>query len=117
MRDYLLYAFAAIAAVLLTWNLHHVFMDLPPVIQNVGAYKIFYMHVSIIPSSFVGFFVALGASAIYLGTGDLKYDAFAAGVTEVAVVYATAGLALGSIWARFAWGIWWIGIRACRQNG
>ncbi|MEP7352966.1 MAG: cytochrome c biogenesis protein CcsA [Acidobacteriota bacterium] len=107
MRDYFLYGFAAIAAMLLTWNLHHIFIDLPPVIQNVGAYKIVYMHVSIILASFIGFFVSLAASSIYLATGNLKYDAFAAGVTEVAVVYATAGLALGSLWGRFAWGIWW----------
>jgi heme exporter protein C len=51
--------------------------------------------------------VALVASALYLKTGALKYDAFAAGVTEVAVAFASVNLASGMIWARYAWGIWW----------
>ncbi len=38
---------------------------------------------------------------------DLKYDAVAASVTEVAWVFATIVLVTGSIWGRIAWGIWW----------
>jgi heme exporter protein C len=44
---------------------------------------------------------------MYLATGNFKYDSFAAGVNEVALVFATAGIAMGSIWARLDWGIWW----------
>ena len=47
------------------------------------------------------------ASLMYLGTRKLKYDAFAGGVTEVSLVFATANLVSGMIWARYAWGIWW----------
>ena len=73
----------------------------------MGAYKIIYFHVPAAFTAFTGFIVALAASGMYLYKGDLKYDAFAAGVTEVALAFATANLLTGMIWARFAWGIWW----------
>src|SRR6185369_9287488 len=56
---------------------------------------------------FTGFFVALAASGMYLATGKLKYDAFAAAVTEVSLAFATIVLATGMLWGRIIWGIWW----------
>jgi heme exporter protein C len=44
---------------------------------------------------------------VYLATGKLKFDNYAAGVTEVALAFATVNLVTGSIWGRFAWGVWW----------
>jgi heme exporter protein C len=81
--------------------------NLPAQVTNVGAYKIMYFHVPAAFTAFTGFFVALVASVMYLVTNKLKYDAFAAGVTEVALAFATANLTSGMIWGRFAWGIWW----------
>jgi heme exporter protein C len=107
MRDKILYTLAGIAAGLLAWNLYNVVMVLPPQVDNVGAYKIIYFHVPAAFTAFTGFFAALALSLLYLAKGDLKYDAFAAGVTEVALVFATVNLVTGSIWGRFAWGIWW----------
>src|SRR5580700_6960255 len=106
MRERIMYTLAAISAALLCWNLYKIFFVLP-VTANVGAYQIIYFHVPAAFSALGGFFVALVASAIYLATGNLKYDAFAAAVTEVALVFATVNLVTGSIWGRFAWGIWW----------
>src|SRR5579871_2102358 len=100
MRDKLLFALAAAAAMLLTWNIYKIFMVLP-VEANVGAYKIVYFHVPAAFTAFSGFFVALVASGLFLATGNLKYDAFAAGVTEVALAFATVNLVTGSIWGRF----------------
>jgi heme exporter protein C len=106
MREKLVYLLAAVAAALLTWNIYKIFMVLP-VEANVAAYKIVYFHVPAAITAFCGFFVALAASALYLITGDFKYDSFAAGVTEVALAFATVNLVTGSIWGRYAWGIWW----------
>lgn len=106
LRNKILIGLAAFAAVLLIWNLNTI-AALPDQVVNVGAYKIIYFHVPAAFTAFTGFFTALVASALYLMKGDLRYDAFAAGVTEVALVFATANLVSGSIWARFAWGIWW----------
>jgi heme exporter protein C len=107
MRERIIYLLAAVAAALLCWNLYNIFFVLPVATTNVGAYKIIYFHVPSIFTGFSGFFVALVASSMYLATGNLKYDAFAAAVTEVALAFATIVLATGMIWGRFAWGIWW----------
>ena len=97
---------AAVFAGILVWNMNTV-LSLPAQVQNVGAYKIIYLHVPAAFTAFTGFFAAMVASLMYLGTRKLKYDAFAGGVTEVSLVFATANLVSGMIWARYAWGIWW----------
>ncbi len=106
MREKLMYVLAAAAAALLTWNLYKIFFVLP-LTANVAAYQIVYFHVPAAFTALSGFFVALAASGLYLATGNFKYDEFAAAVTEVALAFATINLITGSIWARYAWGIWW----------
>ncbi len=106
MRQNILFLMAAVFTGILVWNMNTVY-GLPQQVQNVGAYKIIYLHVPAAFTAFTGFFAAMVASLIYLGTSKLKYDAFAGGVTEVALVFATANLLSGMIWARYAWGIWW----------
>src|SRR5215469_1502821 len=106
MREKIMYTLAAGGMALLTWNLYKILFVLPPE-ANVAAYQIVYFHVPAAFTAFTGFFVALVASGLYIAKGDLKYDAFAAGVTEVALAFASLNLATGMIWARYAWGIWW----------
>jgi heme exporter protein C len=106
MRNKLILGFAIIAAALLTWNMFTI-DKLPAQVLNVGAYKIIYFHVPAAFTAFTGFFIALVASGLFLYSGNLKYDAFAAGVTEVALAFATVNLITGMIWGRYAWGIWW----------
>ena len=106
MRERITYALAVAGMALLTWNLYKICFVLPKE-ANVAAYQIFYFHVPAALTAFSCFFVALVASGLYISSSDLKYDAFAAGVTEVAVAFASVNLATGMIWARYAWGIWW----------
>jgi heme exporter protein C len=106
MREKLMYVLAAAAGALLTWNLYKICFVLPHT-ANVAAYQIVYFHVPAAFTALSGFFVALAASGLYLATGNFKYDEFAAAVTEVALAFATVNLITGSIWARYAWGIWW----------
>jgi len=107
MRDRIMYVLASLSAVLLTWNLYKIFMILPDEKNQGAIYRIVYMHVPSIFTGFTGFFVALAASALYLITKDLKYDAFAAAVTEVSLAFASIVLATGMIWGRIIWGVWW----------
>ena len=106
-RDRLLFALAAICAVLLSVNFYKIFLILPDEANQGAIYRIVYVHVPSIFTGFTGFFVALAASSAYLATGKLKYDAFAAAVTEVSLAFATIVLATGMIWGRIIWGIWW----------
>ena len=107
MREKIMYTLASIGVAIVGWTLYKIWFFVLPAQANVAAYQIVYFHVPAALTAFTGFFVALAASGLYLGTGDLKYDAFAAGITEVAVAFATVNLATGMIWARYAWGIWW----------
>ncbi|MGA2602394.1 MAG: cytochrome c biogenesis protein CcsA [Bryobacteraceae bacterium] len=107
MREKAIYFLCAIAAVLLTWNWYKVFLIEPDELNQGAIYRIIYIHVPSAMTCATGFFIALCASIGYLWKKDLKYDAVAASVTEVAWVFATIVLVTGSIWGRIAWGIWW----------
>src|ERR1700761_999597 len=106
MREKLMYVLGAAAIALLSWNLYKIAFVLP-IQANVAAYQIFYFHVPAAFTALGGFFVALAVSCFYLATGNFKYDEVAAAVTEVALAFATVNLVTGSIWARYAGGIWW----------
>ncbi|NJD09697.1 MAG: cytochrome C biogenesis protein [Gemmatimonadetes bacterium] len=69
--------------------------------------KIMYVHVPSAWVAMVGFFVVFVASVRYLWSRDLKHDRLAAATAEVSVLFTGLTLALGSIWGRPTWGIWW----------
>src|ERR1700742_2224542 len=107
MRDKIIIGLAAIATILLAVDFYKIFMVLPDEVRQGAIYRIIYIHVPSVFTGFTGFFVALVASSLYLWKGDLKYDAIAAGVTEVSLAFAAIVLVTGSIWARIIWGVWW----------
>ena len=107
MRDKVLHAIALLAAVLLARNLYLIFLQLPDEAAQGAIYRIIYFHVPSAITAMLGFMVAGTASAIYLGSKNLRYDAVAAAVTEVSLAFATVVLVTGSIWARIIWGVWW----------
>ncbi len=107
MRDKVLHAIALLAAVLLARNLYLIFLQLPDEAAQGAIYRIIYFHVPSAITAMLGFLVAGTASAIYLGSKNLRYDAVAAAVTEVSLAFATVVLVTGSIWARIIWGVWW----------
>jgi heme exporter protein C len=107
MREKIIFVLAGICAAILSVNLYKILLVLPNEKDQGAIYRIIYFHVPSIITGFTGFFVALVASAMYLATRNLKYDAFAAAVTEVSLAFATVVLATGMIWGRIIWGIWW----------
>src|SRR5665213_3627632 len=107
MRNKIVFVLGALAAGILCWQLYNILLVLPNEKDQGAMYRIVYFHVPAIFTGFMGFFVALGASGAYLATRNLKYDAFAAAVTEVSLAFATIVLATGMIWGRIIWGIWW----------
>ncbi|HEX5437669.1 MAG TPA: cytochrome c biogenesis protein CcsA [Gemmatimonadaceae bacterium] len=70
--------------------------------------KIFYVHV---PSAFVALYMAFALvalmSALFLWLHDLRFDRVAESSAEVGVIFTTAVLCTGPIWAKAAWGTWW----------
>ena len=69
--------------------------------------KIMYVHVPAAWIAFIAFTVVFGASVLYLWKRQDKYDLTAAAAAEVGTVMTGLTLALGSIWGRPTWGVWW----------
>ncbi len=101
------YGLSAVAVLLLAYNLYNIFMVLPDEAAQGAIYRIMFFHIPAAITAFIGFFIALILSAMFLKTSNLKYDSLAASVNEVALVFACVNLVTGSIWARIIWGIWW----------
>jgi heme exporter protein C len=72
------------------------------------AQRIFYIHVPAAAAGFTLFFFNFIASIIYLWKRSRKADAWALTTAEVGVVFCTVVLITGPIWARYAWGKWWV---------
>src|SRR5215208_7157518 len=70
--------------------------------------KIFYVHVPLGIVALCGF-VAGGVYGIkHLRTGDRAYDLRSYVAIHISLILAVGVLVTGSIWARAAWGQWWV---------
>jgi heme exporter protein C len=71
-------------------------------------YKVFYFHV---PNAVISYLppVLLGmASAMFLITGDLKWDRLGAASAEVGLLFVAIAIVTGMIWGKPAWGAYWV---------
>lgn len=107
MREKLLTATGLTAGGLLIWNLYTIFVALPDEISQGAIYRIIFFHVPAAITFMLAAFAAMVASVLFLVRRDFRYDAFAAGVTEVGLVFGAINLLTGMIWARVIWGVWW----------
>ena len=69
--------------------------------------KIMYVHVPAAWTAFIAFGVVFVASMAYLWRRNDQADLMAASAAEVGTVMTGLTLALGSIWGRPTWGVWW----------
>lgn len=69
--------------------------------------KIMYVHVPAAWMTFLAFFVVLVFSLLVLWKGDETHDLIAASAAEVGAVFNGLTLALGMIWGKPTWGVWW----------
>ena len=83
------------------------FLESPPDRDMGNLQKIMYVHVPAAWAAFIAFFVVFVASIVYLWTGRPKHDLIAASAAEVGALLTALTLALGSIWGRPTWGVWW----------
>jgi heme exporter protein C len=83
------------------------FLISPPDRDMGHLQKIMYVHVPSAWMAFIAFTVVFVCSLLYLWKRRESYDLMAASAAEVGVVLTGLTLALGSIWGRPTWGIWW----------
>lgn len=69
--------------------------------------RIMYVHVPAAWLAYLAFVVVFLASVAWLWTKDPRADAIAVASAEIGVLFTGLALALGSIWARPTWGVWW----------
>lgn len=70
--------------------------------------KIFYFHVPVAITFMLSAFVCGIAGVVYLVRRSRTADHVALGAAELAIVFGIIVLVTGSIWARKAWGVWWV---------
>jgi heme exporter protein C len=69
--------------------------------------RIMYVHVPSAWLAYTAFFVTFVGSLAYLATKNLRWDRIAASSAEIGVYFTGLALALGMIWAKPTWGVWW----------
>ncbi len=69
--------------------------------------RLMYVHVPAAWLAFLAFFVVFLMSVLYLIQRDLRWDRVAQSSAEIGVVFTVLTLALGSMWGKPTWGVWW----------
>ena len=70
--------------------------------------KVFYYHMPSAWMFLLGAIVCGIASARYLASGDLRHDRTALAAAELTVLFGLLTLVTGPLWARRAWGTFWV---------
>jgi heme exporter protein C len=79
-----------------------------PVEMQMGLpQKIFYFHVPTAWVSFLAFTVTFICSLGYLRTRKDNLDIWAISSAEIGLLFCTAAIITGSIWAKGSWNTWW----------
>ena len=66
-----------------------------------------FFHVAIWMAMFVLLILSVYNSIQYLRTRKMNYDQWSNGLTSTAIVFGLAGIATGSLWAKYTWGTYW----------
>ena len=69
--------------------------------------RLMYLHVPAAWVAYLAFAVTLGGSVLWLRTRRAQWDRLAASSAELGVLFTALTLALGSIWGKPVWGVWW----------
>jgi heme exporter protein C len=80
-----------------------------PIEANEGfVQKIFYLHVPLAIVSLAGFVLGGIFGGLYLKTGQRIWDMRSYCAIHMSLIFSVGGLIAGSIWAKAAWGHWWV---------
>lgn len=105
--DWVFYGLFAVTAILTIYEIHLIFLRVP-IESTMGiVQKIFYFHVPIAYSMYLGATACFVGSAGYLYSGKQRWDSLARAGAEVAVVMGLMVLVSGPLWAAKAWGSYW----------
>jgi heme exporter protein C len=100
----------AVTAAVFFFHIYMIFMVAPPAQAAAGglAQKIFYFHVPAAYAMYLSGAVCFVASALYLASPSDGRNAVARAGAECAVVFGAMMLTSGPLWAKKAWGVYWV---------
>lgn len=79
----------------------------PPDAHQGQSQRLMYVHVPAAWVAYGCFLVVLVSSVAFLISRDLRWDRRAQAAAEVGVGLTALTIALGSLWGRATWGVWW----------
>jgi heme exporter protein C len=79
----------------------------PPEREMGEVYRIIYVHVPAVWMALLALTLNFCCSVTYLLKPSWKADALAEASAEVGLLFGTVGVALGAIWGRPTWGVYW----------
>ncbi|MCG3142379.1 MAG: Heme exporter protein C [Anaerolineae bacterium] len=88
-------------------GLYFAFVYAPTEATMGSIQRIFYFHMGSNAASLTSILIAAIAAALFLRSGNLKYDRVSYACMELGVLFGAISLATGMIWARPVWGTWW----------
>src|SRR5471030_1342505 len=108
MKSKLFLLWSLITVVLLAYAVYEAAFHAPMERTMFEAQRIFYYHVPAAAASFALFIVNCIASIWFLWKRSPAADALAVAGAEVGVVFCGVVLITGPIWAKYAWGTFWV---------
>lgn len=111
-NEFLLLALTALSAVMMMIALYLALVGAPEanLQSETGRYaqRIIYFHIATAWVGFLAFFVTFLGGVGYLRSQERKWDILALSSAEIGTVFMLGVLVSGSIWAKPAWGVWWV---------
>ena len=104
----------SVTAAAIVFSIYLIFFIAPIPINPMDAagdpinFKIFYFHVPIAATAYLAFAIVFVSGIMYLRTKREIWDTIAVAASEIGVVFAALTLITGSLWARSAWGEFWV---------
>jgi len=98
--------FAVAVLAVLAVGIRAIYFTPVEVLQG-AAQKIYYLHVPAALSAYLSLSITALMSVVYLWLHDERADRLAESSGEVALVFLSAVLTTGPLWAKPIWGAWW----------
>ena len=111
-NDTLLIVLTALSAVLVLAAIYLALVGAPAanLKSETGRYaqRIIYFHIATAWVGFLAFFITFLGGVSYLRSGARRWDIVALSSAEIGTLFMLGVLVSGSIWAKPAWGVWWV---------
>ena len=97
-----------LSAAALLVDLYLIFLWVPTEAKQGPVQRIFYLHVPAAWIAYLAFFLVFLFSILYLRSRKPLWDHFAYSAAELGIVFTSASIVTGIVWAKPIFGVWWV---------